>query len=205
MHALTLTPPAQAFVSTSVPLDPDPYASWCRRLAASDPRAFEELFRATHGALVRYATTFTRDAASARDLVQDAYVRIWERRTALDPRRSLKALLYRTVRNLALNRVRDRQTRRDLLTDYEPDVYHEPTPDAHAEGRELRRHLEAWIADLPERQREALTLSRFDGLSHDEIADVMEVSPRTVNNHLVKALKYLRDCTAAYEPSLIQR
>ena len=192
-------------MSTAPPSDPDPFASWCRRLAASDADAFEELFRATHGALVRYAATFTHDGAAARDLVQDAFVRIWERRATLDPRRSLKALLYRTVRNLALNRVRDRQNRRDLLTDYDPDVYHEPTPDAHAEGRELRRHLDAWIAALPDRQREALTLSRFEGLSHDEIADVMDVSPRTVNNHLVKALRYLRDRTAAYEPSLLRR
>lgn len=210
MHALTLTLPTQAspspaFVSSAPPPDSDPFASWCRRLAASDAAAFEELFRATHGTLVRYAATFTRDDAAAGDLVQDAYVRIWERRTDLDPNRSLKALLYRTVRNLALNRVRDRQTRRDLLTDYEPDVYREPTPDAHTEGNELRQRLHAWIDALPERQREALSLSRFEGLSHDEIADVMDVSPRTVNNHLVKALKYLRDCTASYEPSLIRR
>lgn len=192
-------------MSTAPSPDADPFAAWCRRLAASDAGAFEELFRATHGALVRYATTFTHDHATAADLVQDAYVRIWERRTDLDPHRSLKALLYRTVRNLALNRARDHQTHRDLLTDYEPEVYREPAPDAHAEGRELRRHLNTWIEALPERQREALTLSRFEGLSHDEIAEVMDVSPRTVNNHLVKALKHLRDCTAAYEPSLIQR
>lgn len=201
----TLTLPAQALVSTAPLPDSDPYSSWCRRLAASDANAFEELFRATHAMLVRYAGTFIRDHAAARDLVQDAYVRIWERRTTLDPRRSLKALLFRTVRNLALNRARDRRTRRDLLTDYEPDVYREPTPDAHAEGREFGRHLDAWISALPERQREALRLSRFEGLSHEEIADVMDISPRTVNNHLVKALKHLRDCTAAYEPSLIQR
>jgi RNA polymerase sigma-70 factor (ECF subfamily) len=192
-------------VSAATPPDPDPFASWCRRLAASDGDAFEELFRATHGMLVRYAATFIHDHAAARDLVQDAYVRIWERRTTLDPRRSLKALLFRTVRNLALNRARDRRTRRDLLTDYEPDVYREPAPDAHVEGRELSRRLEAWIGALPERQREALRLSRFEGLSHNEIADVMDISPRTVNNHLVKALQHLRDCTAAYEPSLIRR
>ncbi len=185
--------------------DPDPFVSWCRRLAASDEEALEELFRATHPALVRYAATFTHDPAAAGDLVQDAFVRIWERRTTLDPSRSLKALLYRTARNLALNWVRDRETRRHLLTDYRPDASHEPMPDAHTEGRELRRHLEAWIAALPERQREALLLSRFEGLSHDEIAEVMGISPRTVNNHLVKALRHLRDRTMAYAPSLLRR
>ncbi len=192
------------FVSTASSSDPDPFVSWCQRLAASDSNAFEELFRATHGPLVRYAVTFTHDQTQASDLVQDVYVRLWERRTALDPGRSLKALLYRMVRNLALNRMRDQQNRRDLLMDYSPSIHTEPNPDAHVEGRDLRRRLEAWIAELPERQREALTLSRFEGMSHDEIADVMDISPRTVNNHLVKALKYLRDCTMAYEPSLIR-
>jgi RNA polymerase sigma-70 factor (ECF subfamily) len=205
MIAVTPPPPAQAFVPPTPPPDPDPFASWCRRLAAGDASAFEALFRATHGALVRYAATFTHDEAVGRDLVQDAFVRIWERRATLDPDRSLKALLYRTVRNLALNRARDRQNRLDLLTGYAPNVYHEPMPDAHTEGRELRRRLEVWIEALPERQREALRLSRFEGLSHDEIADVMDVSPRTVNNHLVKALRFLRDRTAAYEPSLLRR
>lgn len=204
MPALTLAPAVQTFVPSATP-DSDVFTSWCRRLAASDDGAFEELFQATHGALVRYAVSYTHDAAAARDLVQDAYVRIWERRDRLDPTRSLKALLFRTVRNLALNRVRDRQTRRDLLDGYVPDVHREPTPDAHAEGRELRHHLDAWIDALPDRQREALRLSRFEGLSHDEIAEVMDVSPRTVNNHLVKALKFLRDCTAAYEPGLLHR
>lgn len=191
-------------MSTASLSDPDLYASWCRRLAASDSRAFEELFRATHGALVRYTVTFTHDQAAASDLVQDVYIRIWERRTVLDPDRSLKALLYRMARNLALNRMRDQQNRRDLLMDYTPSLHAESEPDAQVEGRDLRQRLETWIAALPERQREALTLSRFEGMSHDEIADVMDISPRTVNNHLVKALKYLRDCTMAYEPSLIR-
>ncbi|MEM1043718.1 MAG: RNA polymerase sigma-70 factor [Bacteroidota bacterium] len=191
-------------MSTASTPDPDPFASWCRRLAASDERAFEELFRATHGPLVRYATTFTHDRTVAGDLVQDVYVRVWERRTTLDPNRSLKALLYRMTRNLALNRMRDRQNRRDLLMDYAPALYADPDPDVQVEGHEFGLRLEAWIAALPERQREALRLSRFEGMSHEQIADVMDISPRTVNNHLVKALKHLRDRTIAYEPSLIR-
>jgi RNA polymerase sigma factor (sigma-70 family) len=56
---------------------------------------------------------------------------------------------------------------------------------------------------VADRQREALRLSRFDGLSHEEIAGMMEISPRTVNNHLVKALKHIRDQIRAYEPNLL--
>ena len=76
---------------------------------------------------------------------------------------------------------------------------------AEAEAKALDARLQAWIADLPDRQREALTLSRFDGLSHAEIADVMGVSPRTVNNHLVQALRTLRDRLHHFAPNLLNR
>jgi RNA polymerase sigma-70 factor (ECF subfamily) len=57
---------------------------------------------------------------------------------------------------------------------------------------------------LPDRQREALLLSRYEGLSHAEIAEIMGVSPRTVNNHLVSALKSIRNNVVAFEPALLQ-
>lgn len=172
----------------------DPFPQWSRRLAASDDRALEELFHATHDALLRYATGLVRDGATARDLVQDAFIRLWSRRATLDAERSLRALLYRTVRNLAFNHARDERTRSRLLAEqYEPAVWRAPAPDATLEGRELQAQLAEWIAELPDRQREALMLSRYDGLSHDEIADVLGIAPRTVNNHLVRALQTLRD------------
>lgn len=56
-----------------------------------------------------------------------------------------------------------------------------------------------WIDNLPERQQEAFKLSRFEGLSHDEIADIMDVSPRTVNNHIVAALKSLQEKSSEFQ------
>jgi RNA polymerase sigma-70 factor (ECF subfamily) len=67
----------------------------------------------------------------------------------------------------------------------------------------LDRRLRRWIDDLPDRQREALSLSRFEGLSHEAIAEIMDISPRTVNNHIVRALKSLRQNVHAYEPGLL--
>jgi RNA polymerase sigma-70 factor (family 1) len=183
---------------------PDPFSAWCRRLKASEAGAFEELFRATHGPLLRYACGFTNDEAVAADLVQEVYVKVWERRALLDPERSLQALLYRMTRNLALNYRRDRAlhaAKHQLMdTDH---AARPPSPESVVDSTLLKHRLQAWIDELPERQREALMLSRFDGLSHEEIASVMEVSPRTVNNHLVKALKHLRERIRTYEPSLL--
>jgi RNA polymerase sigma-70 factor (family 1) len=189
--------------ATPAPTAKDPFADWCRGIRASDPRALAELFHHTHDPLVGYAVTLTGDRATARDLVQEAFVKLWERRERLDPSRSLRSLLFRMVRNRALNMSRDQQNRDHLLSEHF--LADQPsTPDDELDGSQLRRQLERWMAELPERQREALRLSRFEGLAHDEIAEVMEISPRTVNNHLVKALRHLRQRVSAFAPHLLQ-
>ncbi len=176
----------------------DLLAAWFRGVARSDRAAFESLFRATREGLVRFALSIVEDEAAAADVVQDAFIRLWERREEHDPRGSVRGLLYRTVRNLSLNTVRDGRRRGRLLEERaDPDAPQSPSPEESFRSRELERHLREWIAALPERQREALVLSRFEGLSHEEIAQVMDVSPRTVNNHLVRALRTLRDRATA--------
>ena len=188
----------------SDPSETDLFSVWARRIRASDPVAFEAFFRALHAPLVHYAEGFVSDGAAAADMVQDAFVRIWDGRSRLDPQQSLKAFAYRTVRNLCLNRVRDVKTRRGLLEErYEPPVRRPVSPDQEVDAGRLEALLTQWIDDLPDRQREALRLSRFQGLSHEEVAEAMEVSPRTVNNHLVKALRTIRERVTAYEPSLL--
>ena len=197
-----------AFVPAPRPrtVDPDaPYADWCRRIRLGDASAFEALFRDLHPGLVRFAGGFAESTAAADDLVQEAFVRIWERRQRLDPERSLRALLFQTVRNLGLNRARDRATRREKLDGLAAEAAMASggglAPDALAEAEATRARLHAWMEELPERQREALHLTRVQGLSHEEAARVMGVSPRTVNNHLVRALRTLRDRLQRIDPT----
>jgi len=183
------------------------FDEWCRRIVESDRDAYEEVFRAMYAPLVRYAASITRSKASARDLVQDVFVSLWESRRTLDPTQSLEAYLYRAVRNRAYNEYRNRRTRSDKERDIRDEpVGHlsaPPDPDDAVDAQTLQKNLEVWIAELPERQREALTLSRFQGLSHDDIAEAMDISPRTVNNHIVRALRSLRERVRTYEPSLL--
>lgn len=199
LHIAGVTPRAMADTSET-----DLFAVWARRIRSSDDAAFEAFFRAVHGPLQRYAEKYVSDPAVAGDMVQDAFIRIWNGRDRLDPEQSLKAFAYRTVRNLCLNRIRDVKNRESLLEErYEPPLSPDVRPDEATDGRALAERLNRWIADLPDRQREALELSRFQGLSHEEVAETMEVSPRTVNNHLVKALRTLRERIRAYEPNLL--
>lgn len=183
------------------------FDEWCRRLAASDRSAYEAVFREMYEPLVRYTTSITRSTATASDIVQDVFVRLWEKRDSLDPSQSLEAYLYRAVRNRAYNLHRNRRTRSGKEEDIQDEpVGHlskPPSPDDAVDARDLEDRLHDWIADLPDRQREALELSRFRGLSHEDVAGIMDISPRTVNNHIVRALRSLRERIRTYEPSLL--
>lgn len=177
--------------------------AWVLGIRASDDSALEAFFRATHEPLMRYAERFVSTDA-AHDIVQEAFVKIWAGREQLDPERSLRAFAYRTVRNLGLNRVRDRSRRGELLQLHGAEGTRAVPSDAATLEGELAGRLERWIADLPERQREALTLSRVSGLTHEEVAQAMGLSARTVNNHLVRALRAIRAQVQAYDPQLLE-
>lgn len=175
------------------------FERWSHQLQAADQRAYAELFEAMHVVLLRYAWRFTGDEEAARDIVQDAFLKLWQIREDIDPKRSLKALLYTMVRNLSLNYKRAAQHTHGALPD--DDLHDEaPRADAHVEANMLRARLRQYIAEMPDRRREAFMLSRYEGLSHEEIAQVMNLTPRTVNTHIVLALKDLRQRLGALQP-----
>jgi RNA polymerase sigma-70 factor (ECF subfamily) len=182
---------------SSPPPDPgaaDPYAAWCRRLRRGDQAAFSDLFDELHPALLRYAWRLVRDEEAAQDVVQDAFLRLWRRRETLDPSRSLRSLLYTTVHNRALNWIRDRNLHARPEDTLDARVSAETVDEAgRMDAERLRAFLDAWIARLPPRRREAFVLSRYQGLTHAEIADVMGLTPRTINTHIVLALRDLRE------------
>ena len=175
------------------------FRRWSLGLQRSDHEAYAALFKATYDALFRYAWTFTRNEEAAYDVLQDVYLKLWQVRTRVDPARSLRALLYRMVRNYALNQ--QRGARRHRLDPLEAALY-EPASETFESAlyaRDLGRQIRVWVDEMPERRREAFTLSRYEGLTHDEIARVMGLTPKTVNNHVVLALQHLRARLRTYE------
>lgn len=175
----------------------DELTALSQRVQAGDERAFRALFDALHDPLLRFAFSLVRESSVAEDLVQEAFVRLWDLRERVEAAHSLRAYLFRTVRNLAFNHRRNLRTRERLLGDAThgddaPLVGRTPGPEETLAGREIELRLRECLELLPARQREALLLSRVEGLSHAEVAETMECSPRTVNNHLVAALATLK-------------
>lgn len=175
------------------------------RLGTGDEAAFERIFRRLSEPVFRFVCGMTQDEALAHDITQDTFARLWSIRGRMDAVDSLRAYVFQMARNRVYNHQRDQQVRRDnkeSLRDAHPDAS-PPSPDETLDADMLRSLLEQWIGELPDRQREALTLRRQNDLSHDEIADVMDVSPNTVNNHIVRAMKSLRGRLRDHRPDLL--
>ncbi len=163
-----------------------------------DQPAFDAVFRQWYAPLCGYATRLTGgDSDEAEDLVQQAFVRLWEQRDRLDIAWSLKAYLYKTVHNAALNRLRSAQTRSKYL-EFNA-VQLENNRDLPDEGAgELNERLQKALDLLPPQCRHVFELSRFEELKYREIAEQLGISIKTVETQMGKALRLMRLQLADY-------
>jgi len=175
------------------------------RLGRGDAEAFEQIFRRLAEPVFRFVCGMVQDEALAHDLTQDTFVKLWEARDRMEAVDSLRAYVFQIARNRVYNQQRDERVRRDNQSHLREASVHAspPSPDIAVDTDMLRSKLEQWVDELPDRQREALTLRRESGLSHEEIAEVMDISPNTVNNHIVRAMKHLRSRLHDHRPDLL--
>jgi RNA polymerase sigma factor (sigma-70 family) len=159
-------------------------------------RAFVTLYEALFPRLVAFARRFLEDADAA-DVVQQTMAEAWDRWPLLSIDRPDAAFFFRAVRNRIANHRRGshRENRRlaEYLSDLGRRVRKESAPDARLEQAELAAVIEATVAGLPERCREAWLLVRENEFTYKQAADAMEVSMRTATNHLVIASGRLRE------------
>jgi len=168
------------------------------QMRAGEGDAFAALFSRYYDALCAFATGYTASRAEAEEVVEDVFVRLWELREQLEVRESFKSYLYTATRNRALNRVRDERAEGRRLDearfDSVPLGMGQPTPslDEEVEAGEFARAVARAVEQLPPRARQVFLLHRQHGLTYAEIAAALEISPKTVENLLGRALKHLR-------------
>lgn len=178
--------------------DPDG-SDLARRIRDGDREAFRIFFDRHHERLYGYICSRGVPDDAAADLVQNAFVYIWTHRADIDPEKSLRAYLFRIGYTRALNHVRDTASEEgDADLDARVDEQG-ASPEAETQVRLLRETVDAAIAELPERRRAAFTLCFIDGLSYREAAEVLDVTRKTVENHISHALRDLREALDGYE------
>jgi len=160
-----------------------------RAIVLSDKTAFRALCEIYYDPLFRFLWRKTHDEETAKDLVQELFLNIWNLRANLDATQSIKAYLYRSANNLAINHLKKKLLRQAGRVDASAAERIAGTD----ENRDFQEYVEEVLQDLPEAQRLVFTLNKFEGLKYREIAAMLEISVKTVESRMSKALKALRE------------
>ncbi|WP_297085943.1 RNA polymerase sigma-70 factor [uncultured Draconibacterium sp.] len=166
-----------------------------------DVKAFEKLFKTYYGYLCSFATKILNNPDSAEEIVQEFFVKFWERRSDLSIETSLKNYLFRSVKNLCLNHIKHNniklQHAKTVLAETEMQPFNNSYVEVH-----LADDIAKSIEELPEKRREIFRLSREEGLKYREIAEKLNLSVKTVEAQMGLAIKSLRDKLKKYNTFL---
>ena len=168
---------------------------WLEALRGGDEKALQHLFDQHYPLLIGDIYRVLPDEDTCKDLAQEVFVELWRKRADLEIHTSLRAYLRRAAVNRALNHLKVQ--RRTVLED---DERFADAPDNTAQETSIREKkekmeeaLHAAIDTLPEKCRAVFALSRFENLSHKEIAERLGISVKTIENQITKAMKVLRE------------
>ena len=159
------------------------------------------IFRTYYRSLCQYAYSFLSDKDEAEEIVQSTFISVWEKRGALQIETSFKSYLYRMVRNACLNEIKHEKVKQQHA------AYQVAFGESSVESvnqtvirNELEWKIQEAMKTLPEQCRLVFQLSRFEELKYAEIAEQLQISVKTVENHMGKALKMMREQLKEYLP-----
>ena len=158
-----------------------------RAIRESNGEAFRTLYYRYYEPLYRFVWHRIRSEEKSKDFLQEIFTRVWITRDRLDPERSVKAYFYRIANNIIIDYIRKSASEKS----YRRNVHRKQASVDHS--YDLRISMEEAVNALPERIRSVFILSRYEGLKYREIAEVCEISVKTVESRMSQALKQLRD------------
>jgi len=162
------------------------------RICLGEETALDQLLVRHWSSLVRYAAGFVQGVDAAEDIVQEAFIRLWEIREKWMPGGSPRRFLYTVVRNLCLNERERRSVRIGWSSRSQQQGRVNPTPMEMLQHDEVLRALKAAIDRLPSRRREVFELVYLHGLPYSEVAGIMGIATPTVANQVSAALDTIR-------------
>ncbi len=161
--------------------------------------AFELLFRSYYAEVCDHIHRYIKDTQVVQDVAQEIFAELWRKRSNLEISGSYGVYLYRMAGSRALNHIRD--NKKHWFADESGLIGEEAqdsTPIETLQASELSEIITKSIDSLPDRCRVVFMLSRYDGMSNAQIAEQLEISVKTVENQMTKALKVLRNVVSEY-------
>jgi RNA polymerase sigma-70 factor (family 1) len=168
------------------------------RVQNGDEAAFREILNLYQRSILNLCFRYVGNQQDAEEVAQDTFIHLYRSAAGYRPTAKLSTYLYRIAVNLSLNRIRDRKRKRLFSLDalksdrnLEP-VHPDGSPEGQMEHKEMQENVRRVLDRLPENQKTAVMLKRFEGLSYDEIAEVMQCSVSAVESLLHRAKMNLR-------------
>ena len=168
-------------------------------IQALDADGFEQLFKNHFSGLCFFAQRYVKDFDAAKEIVQDAFFNLWEKRDTIDMDRPVKSYLTMVIHNKCSNYLRDNNKFDAYVLHIENllDIPEYVDADSMVES-ELKSKIDVAISELPEKCREVFVMNRYDNLKYLEIAERLQISVKTVETQMSKALQMMRIQLAEY-------
>lgn len=160
------------------------------RIQQSDERAFRMLFNRHWEVLYVFSCSIIEDKVIAKDITQEVWISFWERRSKIK-NDNIKAYLFKSIRFRVYKELRDNKKLNSQVEIIDNLISSNNTEDV-INLADTNSIVQESISHLPPRSKEVFKLSRFDGLSNQEISDKLGISKRTVETHISNSLKHLR-------------
>ena len=156
-----------------------------------DQSAYKEVFTSLYPALIQFTTSITRSRQSAEEIVSDLFLKLWEKRKSLCEIENLRVYCFVAARNRSVNLLETQKKRRhESLEGHRSSlVYASPDPEQSMISAEMMRRVQEAVDSLPDRCQEAFKLVKEYGFRYQEAAEILQVSPKTIENQLAIALK----------------
>ena len=163
-----------------------------QRVGRGDQQAFRELVDRYLNAITRFALRTLRDQAEAEEVAQETFLRLWTAAAEFEPKAQPKTWLYRVARNQCIDRIRKRRAHGQEV-ELQERAAGEDRPSALLLRKQTAAQVAQALETLPERQREAITLVHYEGLSGAEACEVLAVSAEALESLLARARRALRE------------
>ena len=175
------------------------------RVGKQVEQAFEELITRHQNAVIGTAAKMLNSTSEAEDIAQQVFIRLWKSAPRYKPKAKFTTFLFTITKNLVFNESRRRSRKKESSIEEREDNFHLQTPDTQNSSPdkellqgELQTAIDTAINSLPEKQRMAVILRRYQNMSYDEIANVLELSVSAVKSQLFRARNELRDALQQY-------
>lgn len=167
-----------------------------------DEKVYEQLFRTHYASLVSFSISYVAEIESAEEIVQDVFLNIWSKSETLKVHTSIKSYLFGAVRNASLNYLKHLKVEKAYVE--EQIMQLDKSDDVNQlELDELKDKIFHALDKIPQKCREIFELNRFEGKRYKEVADELNISLKTVENQMGKALKIMRKELGDYLPLII--